>query len=86
MFFGPMGFIFRKSGAFSLRRSFKGNKLYPEVFTKYLATLLKEGLPLEFFIEGGRSRTGKMVMPKYGMLSMILQAYQENLAFYTEWR
>ncbi len=78
MFFGPMGFIFRKSGAFSLRRSFKGNKLYPQVFTKYLATLLKEGLPLEFFIEGGRSRTGKMVMPKYGLLSMILQAYQDK--------
>jgi len=78
MFFGPMGYIFRKSGAFSLRRSFKGNRVYPEVFTKYLATLLKEGLPLEFFIEGGRSRTGKMVMPKYGMLSMILQAYQEK--------
>ena len=78
MFFGPMGFIFRKSGAFALRRSFKGNKVYPHVFTKYMATLLKEGLPLEFFIEGGRSRTGKMVMPKYGMLSMILQAYQEK--------
>lgn len=78
MFFGPMGYIFRKSGAFSLRRSFKGNKVYPEVFNKYLATLLKEGLPLEFFIEGGRSRTGKMVVPKYGLLSMIIQAYQEK--------
>ena len=76
--FFPMGYIFRKSGAFFLRRSFRGNKLYSEVFTKYLATLLKEGLPLEFFIEGGRSRTGKMVMPKYGLLSMVLQAYQEK--------
>ncbi|MGP8153861.1 MAG: 1-acyl-sn-glycerol-3-phosphate acyltransferase, partial [Smithella sp.] len=76
--FFPMGYIFRNSGAFFLRRSFRGNKLYSEVFTKYLATLLKEGLPLEFFIEGGRSRTGKMVMPKYGLLSMIIQAYQEK--------
>ncbi len=76
--FFPMGYIFRKSGAFFLRRSFRGNKLYSEVFSKYLATLLKEGLPLEFFIEGGRSRTGKMVMPKYGLLSMMLQAYQEK--------
>jgi glycerol-3-phosphate O-acyltransferase len=76
--FFPMGYIFRKSGAFFLRRSFRGNKLYSEVFTKYLATLLKEGLPLEFFIEGGRSRTGKMAMPKYGLLSMVLQAYQEK--------
>ena len=76
--FFPMGYIFRNSGAFFLRRSFRGNELYSEVFTRYLATLLKEGLPLEFFIEGGRSRTGKMVMPKYGLLSMLIQAYQEK--------
>jgi glycerol-3-phosphate O-acyltransferase len=76
--FFPMGYIFRKSGAFFLRRSFRGNKIYSEVFIKYLAILLKEGLPLEFFIEGGRSRTGKMVMPKYGLLSMVIQAYQEK--------
>jgi glycerol-3-phosphate O-acyltransferase len=76
--FFPMGYIFRKSGAFFLRRSFKGNKIYAEVFTKYLAILLKEGLPLEFFIEGGRSRTGKMAMPKYGLLSMVIQAYLEK--------
>ena len=76
--FFPMGYIFRKSGAFFLRRSFKGNDLYAEVFAKYIKVLLKEGLPLEFFIEGGRSRTGKMVMPKYGLLSVIIQAYQEK--------
>ena len=76
--FFPMGYIFRKSGAFFLRRSFKGNELYAEVFARYIKVLLKEGLPLEFFIEGGRSRTGKMVMPKYGLLSMILQAFQEK--------
>ena len=76
--FFPMGYIFRKSGAFFLRRSFKGNDLYAEVFAKYIKVLLKEGLPLEFFIEGGRSRTGKMVMPKYGLLSMIIQAFQEK--------
>jgi glycerol-3-phosphate O-acyltransferase len=78
MFFFPMGYIFRKSGAFFLRRSFRGNELYAEVLARYVKVLLKEGLPLEFFIEGGRSRTGKMVMPKYGLLSMILQAYQEK--------
>ncbi|HOW57075.1 MAG TPA: 1-acyl-sn-glycerol-3-phosphate acyltransferase, partial [Smithellaceae bacterium] len=78
MSFFPMGFVFRKSGAFFLRRSFRGNEVYAEVFAKYIAILLKEGLPLEFFIEGGRSRTGKMVMPKYGLLSMVLQAHQEK--------
>ncbi len=76
--FFPLGYVFRKSGAFFLRRSFRGNAVYSEVFAKYLAILLKEGLPLEFFIEGGRSRTGKMVLPKYGLISMVLQAYQEK--------
>lgn len=78
MMFGPFGHILRKSGAFFMRRSFKGNPFYGEIFAKYLKVLLKEGLPLEFFIEGGRSRTGKMVMPKYGLLSMIIQAYKEG--------
>ncbi|MGV8058701.1 MAG: 1-acyl-sn-glycerol-3-phosphate acyltransferase [Smithellaceae bacterium] len=78
MSFFPMGYVFRKSGAFFLRRSFRGNAVYSEVFAKYIAALLREGLPLEFFIEGGRSRTGKMVMPKYGLLSFVLQAYQEK--------
>lgn len=78
--FWPLGHIFRKSGAFFIRRSFKGNLFYREVLEKYLKTLLKEGYPVEFFIEGGRSRTGKMVMPKYGLLSMVLQAYDEGVS------
>ncbi|MDZ4163650.1 MAG: 1-acyl-sn-glycerol-3-phosphate acyltransferase, partial [Smithellaceae bacterium] len=76
--FWPIGYLFRKSGAFFLRRTFKGDVLYGEVFAKYLKILMQEGLPMEFFIEGGRSRTGKMVLPKYGILSMIIQAYQEK--------
>lgn len=77
MMFGPFGHIFRKSGAFFVRRSFKGDVFYREVFAKYVKALLKEGLPIEFFIEGGRSRTGKMVMPRYGLLSMVIEAYRE---------
>ena len=57
--FFPMGYIFRKSGAFFLRRSFKGNDLYAEVFAKYIKVLLQEGLPLEFFIEGGEAGRGR---------------------------
>ncbi len=76
--FWPLGYLFRKSGAFFIRRTFKGNKLYGEVFAKYLEVILKEGLPLEFFIEGGRSRSGKMVMPKFGLLSMLIQAYRKR--------
>jgi glycerol-3-phosphate O-acyltransferase len=78
LLFWPLGHIFRKSGAFFIRRSFKTDTLYRKVFEKYIKVLLEEGLPIEFFIEGGRSRTGKMVMPKYGMLSMIIQAYREG--------
>ncbi|MBM4271893.1 MAG: hypothetical protein FJ139_07055 [Deltaproteobacteria bacterium] len=78
LLFWPLGYLFRKSGAFFIRRTFRGNILYGEIFAKYLEVLLKEGLPLEFFIEGGRSRSGKMVMPKYGLLSMLIQAYQKK--------
>ena len=76
--FWPLGYVFRQSGAFFIRRTFKGSKLYGEVFAKYLEVILKEGHPLEFFIEGGRSRSGKMVMPKFGLLSMLIQAYRKR--------
>ncbi len=70
--FWPLGFIFRRSGAFFLRRSFKGDKLYSEVFAAYVRRLLREGNAIEFFIEGGRSRTGKILPPRMGMLSMCV--------------
>jgi len=76
--FWPMGPIFRKSGAFFIRRSFRGARLYATVFTRYITALLQEGHPLEFFIEGGRSRSGKLVLPKIGFLSILIQAFQEG--------
>jgi glycerol-3-phosphate O-acyltransferase len=76
--FWPMGHIFRKSGGFFVRRSFTGAKLYSEVFIRYIKALLEEGHPIEFFIEGGRSRNGKLVFPKTGFLSILLQAYDEG--------
>lgn len=72
--FWPLGPIFRRSGAFFLRRSFSGDPIYPVVFNAYLVKLLEEGFPIEFFIEGTRSRTGKLNPPKYGMLNMIVDA------------
>ncbi len=74
--FWPMGTIFRNSGAFFLRRSFKGLPLYGRVFADYVTAVLSEGFNIEFFIEGGRSRTGKAVLPKFGLLSIILSAYK----------
>ena len=79
MNFWPLGYIFRQSGAFFLRRRFQGDDLYAHVFATYVATLLREGVPIEFFLEGGRSRTGKMLTPKYGMISMIMRAYQDKV-------
>ena len=76
--FWPMGNIFRKSGAFFIRRTFRGARLYATVFKRYVKALLKEGHPLEFFIEGGRSRSGKLVLPKIGFLSILLEAYKEG--------
>lgn len=76
--FWPMGHIFRNCGAFFIRRSFKGEKLYSDVFNRYIKALLEEGHPIEFFIEGGRSRNGKLALPKTGFLSILLQAYREG--------
>ncbi len=76
--FFPMGFIFRNSGAFFLRRSFKGLDLYPTIFKQYVKNLVYEGYPIEFFIEGGRTRTGKPALPKYGFLNYLIEAIEEG--------
>ncbi|QDG51022.1 hypothetical protein FIV42_09845 [Persicimonas caeni] len=73
--FWPLGPLFRRAGAFFIRRSFRGEKLYPVVFREYLIRQMEEGYPIEFFIEGTRSRTGKLIKPKYGMLDMIIRAF-----------
>lgn len=78
LLFWPMGYIFRQCGAFFIRRSFKGAQLYTEVLGRYIKALLEEGHPIQFFIEGGRSRNGKLMLPKTGFLSMLLKAYQEG--------
>ncbi|MFC1890025.1 1-acyl-sn-glycerol-3-phosphate acyltransferase [Thermodesulfobacteriota bacterium] len=76
--FWPLGFLFRRAGAYFLRRSFKGNPLYAKVFTEYVKRLLREGYTQEFFIEGTRSRTGKFIAPKLGMLGMQVEAFSEG--------
>lgn len=70
-----IGPVLRKGGAFFLRRSFKSNALYSIVFSEYVAQLVAGGYSLEYFIEGGRSRTGRMLAPKGGMISMTVKAY-----------
>ena len=76
--FWPMGPIFRSGGAFFIRRSFRGAVLYARVFAEYIHRLLEEGYNIEQFIEGGRSRTGKLLMPKLGLLSILLDAFKNG--------
>jgi glycerol-3-phosphate O-acyltransferase len=70
-----IGPILRRGGAFFLRRSFKGNALYSVIFHEYVAQLIDRGVPMEYFIEGGRSRTGRLLAPRAGMLVMTLRAF-----------
>lgn len=74
----PIGPIFRRCGAFFIRRSFHGAVLYANVFSEYTATILQEGYNVEQFIEGGRSRTGKLLTPKLGMLTILLNTLKEK--------
>lgn len=69
------GPILRRGGAFFMRRTFKGNKLYAAVFDEYLHSVFSNGYSTEYFVEGGRSRTGRTLNPKAGMLAMTLRSY-----------
>ena len=70
--FWPVGALLRRCGAFYLRRSFKGDRLYTAVFRAYVDALIQRGQPMKFYPEGGRSRTGRLLSPKTGMLSMAV--------------
>jgi glycerol-3-phosphate O-acyltransferase len=75
-----VGRFLRKGGAFFIRRSFRGNVLYTVVFMKYLAAIMARGHSIEYFIEGGRSRTGRLLRPKTGMLSMTVRSFLRDPA------
>ena len=70
-----IGSVLRRGGAFFLRRSIRGNALYAAVFSEYVAQLVGDGFSIEYFIEGGRSRTGRLLAPKGGMLAMTVRAF-----------
>ncbi len=73
--FWPLGPLLRRGGAFFLRRTFGGNRLYTAVFNEYMHYLLTKGHPVKFYLEGGRSRTGRLLAPKTGMLAMVVQSF-----------
>lgn len=71
----PIGKLFRKSGAFFIRRTFGSDILYKVTLEAYIYALMQKGHPIEFFFEGGRSRTGKLRPPRFGLFQMILSTY-----------
>ncbi len=70
-----VGPILRRGGAFFMRRSFRDNPLYATVFNEYMHVMFSRGYSVEYFVEGGRSRTGRMLPPRPGMLAMTLRSY-----------
>jgi len=67
--------ILRGSGAFFMRRTFRGDDLYKAIFYEYVKELNLERQIMEFFIEGTRSRSNKMLEPKYGFLSVCTRTF-----------
>lgn len=76
--FWPLGPLLRRGGAFFLRRSFKGMGLYTNVFAAYLKVLVREKYAMKFYMEGGRSRTGKLMPPRVGMLTFLVRAVEDG--------
>ena len=70
-----IGPLLRRGGAFFLRRSFKDQPLYGVVFDEYLHLLVSRGFPVEYFIEGGRSRSGRTLAPRTGLLGMTVRSF-----------
>lgn len=78
MNFFPIGPFLKRTGAFFIRRDFKNNAPYKFALRRYLDYLLSRRFSLEWYIEGGRSRTGKLRPPRYGMLSYVVEAYERG--------
>nr|XP_015200516.1 PREDICTED: dihydroxyacetone phosphate acyltransferase isoform X1 [Lepisosteus oculatus] len=77
-----VGEMLRASGAFFIRRSFGGDKLYWAVFSEYVKTMLRNGFaPVEFFLEGTRSRTCKSLTPKTGLLNIVMEPFFKGEVF-----
>ncbi|MCO4745086.1 MAG: 1-acyl-sn-glycerol-3-phosphate acyltransferase [Proteobacteria bacterium] len=70
----PVSIFLRGGGGFFIKRKFSGERIHPAVFNRYLRELIHQGYPVEFFIEGGRTRTGKLLPAKTGVLGMVMEA------------
>lgn len=79
-----VGQLLRMSGAFFMRRTFGGDRLYWTVFSAYVKTMLRNGYaPVEFFLEGTRSRSSKTLTPKFGLLNIVMEPFFKRELFDT---
>jgi glycerol-3-phosphate O-acyltransferase len=78
MNFFPLGPLVRRAGVFFIRRSFKDDEIYKLVLRHYIDYLIEKRFPLEWYIEGGRSRSGKLLPPRFGMLAYVVDAYRRG--------
>ena len=80
MAFWPMGPIFRRAGTVFIRRNTRGNPVYTFTFREYIGYLIEKRFSLQFYVEGGRSRTGKLLPPRLGLLAYVADAYRQGAA------
>jgi glycerol-3-phosphate O-acyltransferase len=80
MNFFPQGPIARRAGIFFIRRKFGDDAVYKFVMRSYIDFLVEKRFPLQWFIEGGRSRSGKLLPPRYGLLSYVVDSYLRGKA------
>lgn len=76
--FFPLGMLLRRTGVFFIRRSFRGNDLYKIVLRAYLDYLIEKRFPLEWYLEGGRSRSGRLNPPRFGLLNYVVDAQRRG--------
>ncbi|MFM8355067.1 MAG: glycerol-3-phosphate 1-O-acyltransferase PlsB [Gammaproteobacteria bacterium] len=74
-----VGGVLRRAGAFFMRRSFRGDALYATVFSEYLYQVYRRGHSVEFFPEGGRTRTGRLLPARLGLIKMTLEHHARGL-------
>jgi glycerol-3-phosphate O-acyltransferase len=78
MNFFPVGPLVRRTGAFFIRRSFRDDAIYKLVLRSYIDYLIGKRFSLEWYIEGGRSRSGKLLPPRFGLLAYVVDAWRRG--------
>jgi glycerol-3-phosphate O-acyltransferase len=78
MNFFPVGPLVKRSGVFFIRRSFKDDAVYKHVLRAYIDYLIEKRFPLEWYVEGGRSRSGKLLPPRFGLLAYVVDAFRHG--------